>query len=208
MAPARNVRYFALASVLLPLLIAGCAAVADPPPRRTFLVQLDAAGSGGPASRRPARAVVVAPVVVAAPFSERGLVVRQSELGFETDPYAEFAASPASMWTEAIRGWLAARRLFERVLPSASSADAALTLEPDVLETVVDRRPGQAPSSRVTIRFLLVRNSAPYEVVLDRTFSHTEPVGGAGAESEVAALSRAANDVMRDLEGALAQLPD
>ena len=112
------------------------------------------------------------------------------------------------MWTDAIRTWLDTRRLFERVLPYNSNADASLTLETNVLEAVVDRRPQQPATSRVTIRFLLVQNGEPYRVLLDRTFTHAEPVNGRGAESEVVALSRAANDVLRDFEGALAPIPD
>ena len=190
------------------LLLAACGAVADPPQRHTFLIQLDAAPTGARAQRKPAESVYVAPVLVAAPFSGRNLVIRQSELGFETDPYAEFAASPVSMWTDAVRSWLDSRRLFERVLPVGSSADASLTLETNLLEAVVDRRAGPPPTSRVMIRFLLIRNRAPYQILLDRTFTRAEVVQGSGAEREVAALSLAANDALHDLEDALAQMPN
>jgi uncharacterized lipoprotein YmbA len=191
--------------VLIPL--AGCGTVSDPLPRRTFLIQLDPAAGGAHPEHKPAPPVYVAPVVVAAPFSGRRLVVRQSDLIFEQDPYAEFAAGPVSMWTDAIRSWLDARRLFERVLPFSTSADAPLTLETNVLQTVIDRRPGQTANSRVTIRFLLVRNAAPYQVLLDQTFTRAEPVKGPGAESEVAALSHAADDVLSDFESALLRMP-
>ena len=192
-----------LAAVLL--LVAGCGTVSDPAPHRTFLVQLDPVAVGGaPDSRKPAAPVYVAPVVVAAPFSGRSLVVRQSEVGFEEDPYAEFAANPASMWTDAVVGWLEARQLFERVLPFGTGTDAPLTLETNVLEAVIDRRPGQPATSRITIRFVLVRNETPGQVLLDKTFTHAEPVKGGGAEGEVAALSLAANHVLLDFEDALA----
>lgn len=191
-----------LAAVLL--LIAGCGTVSDPAPHRSFLVQLDPAAVDAAGSRKPAAPVYVAPVIVAAPFSGRSLVVRQSEVGFEEDPYAEFAANPASMWTDAVVGWLEARQLFERVLPFGTGADAPLTLETNVLEAVIDRRPGQPATSRITIRFVLVRNETPGQVLLDKTFTHAEPVKGSGAEGEVAALSLAANHVLRDFEDALA----
>jgi ABC-type uncharacterized transport system auxiliary subunit len=210
-AAARSTGVGALAlPLLLPwlLFVAACGAVADPPRRYTFLIQLDAAPTLAGAQRKPAESVYVAPVLVAAPFSGRNLVIRQSELGFETDPYAEFAASPVSMWTDAVRSWLDSRRLFERVLPVGSSADASLTLETNLLEAVVDRRAGPPPTSRVMIRFLLIRNRAPYQVLLDRTFTRAEVVQGSGAEREVAALSLAANDALHDLEDALAQMPN
>jgi ABC-type uncharacterized transport system auxiliary subunit len=111
------------------------------------------------------------------------------------------------MWTDALRRWLDARRVFERVLPYGSSADADLTLETNLLEAVVDRRPGQPPSSRVMVRFLLIQNRAPYQVLLDRTFTRAEPVKGAGAEHEVAALSVAFEGALRDLEDAIAHTP-
>jgi ABC-type uncharacterized transport system auxiliary subunit len=187
-------------------LVAGCGAVADPPQRHTFLIQLDAAPTLAGAQLKPAESVYVAPVLIAAPFSGRNLVVRQSELGFATDPYAEFAASPVSMWTDAVRSWLDARHLFERVLPVGSSADAGLTLETNLLEAVVDRRAGQLPTSRVVIRFMLVRNRAPYQVLLDRTFTGAEAVQGASAEQEVAALSLAAEHVLRGFQDALSQM--
>jgi ABC-type uncharacterized transport system auxiliary subunit len=190
---------------LLPL--AGCGTLSDPPPLQTFLIQFDAAPDAAPPQRKSAEAVYVAPVSVTAPFSERSLVVRQSELAFQSDPYAEFAANPVSMWTDAVRTWLRERGLFERVLSLGSSADAGLTLETSLTEAVVDRRPGQAPASRVEMRFLLVRNRAPFDVLLDRTFARDEPVKGAGAEGEVAAMSRAAQHVLRDFEDALAAMP-
>lgn len=186
---------------------AGCGTLSDPPPLRTFLVQFDAADSKAPA-RKPAGPVYVAPISVEAPFSGRNLVVRESELAFQADPYAEFAANPVSMWTDVVRTWLAERRLFERVLPLGSSAEATLTLETTLLEAVVDRRGGHPPASRVTMRFLLMRNLAPYDVLLDRTFTRTEAVNGPGAESEVAAMSLAAQDVLRDFEDALVRIPE
>jgi uncharacterized lipoprotein YmbA len=189
-------------------LIGACGSVADPPQRRTFLVQLDPAAGGVRPPHQPAAAVYVAPVVVDAPFSERGLVIRQSQLGFAADPYAEFAANPVSMWTDAVRNWLDARHLFASVLAYDSRADATLTLETNLLEAVVDRRPGQPPVSRVTVRFLLVRSGEPYTVLLDRTFSRAEAVSGAGAEGEVAALSLAFEDALRDLEEAVTRMPN
>lgn len=198
----------ALLPALLPVLIAGCGAVSDPAPHRTFLVQLDPASASATPLHKPAAPVYVEPVVVAAPFSGRNLVVRQSEVGFEQDPYAEFAANPISMWTDAVVGWLEARQLFERVLPFGTNADAALTLQTNVLEAVIDRRPGQSATSRVTIRFLLIHSDTPYQVLLDRTFTHAEPVKGSGADGEVAALSVAANHVLLDFEEALARIPN
>lgn len=187
-------------------LAAGCGSAGDPPLRQTFLVRLAPAAPGEAAQRPFGAAVYMAPVRVAAPFSGRGLVVRQSDVGFEVDPYAEYIASPASMWTDAVRSWLDAHRLFDRVLPFDSAADASLTLEANVLEAFVDRRPGQPPSSRVVIRFLLIENRAPNRVLLDRTFDRAEPVKGTGAEREVAALSLATADVLRDFEDALSQV--
>src|SRR5207253_2697419 len=98
--------------------------------------------------------------------------------------------------------------LVQLVRPSSSRAEAASTLETSVLEAVIDRRPGQAATSRVTIRFLLIQSDLPYQVLLDRTFTHAEPVQGGGAEGEVAALSRAASGVLRDFEDALAKTPN
>jgi len=189
-------------------LTAGCVSVADPPHRQSFLVQFDGAASGARVAPRRTEAVYVAPVLVAAPYSGRNLVVRQSDLGFAADPYAEFAANPVSMWTDAVRSWLDARQLFERVLPLGSNADAGLTLETNLLEAVVDRRPGQPPASRVIIRFLLIQNQAPHRVLLDRTFERSAPVKGAGAEHEVAALSLAFEDSLRGLQDAVARMPE
>jgi uncharacterized lipoprotein YmbA len=196
------------APAVLLALIAGCGSVADPPQRRTFLVQLDPAAGGARPQHQPAAAVYVAPVVVDAPYSGRGLVIRQSQLGFAADPYAEFAANPVSMWTDAVRNWLDARHVFESVLAYDSRADARLTLETNLLEADVDRRPGQPAASRVTVRFLLVRSEQPYTVLLDRTFSRAEAVSGTGAEGEVAALSLAFEGALRDLEEAITRMPN
>ena len=189
------------------VLVAGCSALVDPPKSQTFLIQLDSAVDPNRAPNKPLAPVYIAPVEVSAPFSERNLVVRQSELGYVADPYAEFAANPVSMWTGVIRSWLSERQLFERVLLIDSSAEADLTLETDLMEAVVDRRTGQPPTSRLTMHFLLHQNGPPYQVLLDRTFTHSEPLKGTGAESEVAALSRAASVVLGDFEDALARIP-
>ncbi|HUD26064.1 MAG TPA: ABC-type transport auxiliary lipoprotein family protein [Burkholderiaceae bacterium] len=200
--------WFRLVPAALLALTAGCGSVADPPPRQAFLVQLDPGAGGARPQRKAAAAVYVAAVVVAAPFSGRSLVVRQSQLGFAADPYAEFAANPVSMWTDAMRNWLDARQLFERVLSYDSRADATLTLETNLLEAVIDRRPGQPAASRITVRFLLIGNAQPYQVLLDRTFTRTEAVNGAGPEREVAALSLAFEDALRDLEEAVTRMPN
>jgi ABC-type uncharacterized transport system auxiliary subunit len=192
-------------SVLL-LLATGCGAVADPPLRQTFLIHLDSTAQHDRPAHKPLGAVYFAPVAVSAPFSERNLVVRRSEVGYAADPYAEFAASPVSMWTDVLRSWLERQQLFERVLPVDSSAEADLTLETTLLEAVADRRDGRPPSSRLVVRFLLVQNYAPFQVLLDRTFTREEPVKGSGAEGEVAALSLATQDVLREFEAALSQV--
>lgn len=193
-------------AVLL-VLVTGCGAVADPLPRQSFLVLLDSAVEVDQPRHKPLPSVYIAEVTVSAPFSERNLVIRQSEVGYTLDPYAEFAANPVAMWTDTLRSWLNRRQLFERVLPMDSSAEADLTLETSLLEAVADRRAGQRASSRLVMRFLLIQNRAPYQVLLDRTFTQAEPVQSAGAEGEVAALSRAADHVLRDFEAALEQLP-
>ena len=200
-----SLRWLLVPSVLL-LLAAGCSAVADPPQRQTFLIHLDSTAEHDRPAHKALGAVYFAPVTVSAPFSERNLVVRRSEVGYAADPYAEFAASPVSMWTDVLRSWLERQQLFERVLPVDSSAEADLTLETSLLEAVADRRDGRPPSSRVMVRFLLVQNHAPFQVLLDRTFTHEEAVKGSGAEGEVAALSLAAQDVLREFEAAVSQV--
>jgi hypothetical protein len=45
-------------------------------------------------------------------------------------------------------------------------------------------------------------------VLLDRTFTRAEAVTGAGAEREVAALSLAFEDALRDLEEAVTRMPN
>ena len=187
-------------------LVAGCGAVSDPAPRQSFLINLDSSMEQDRVAHKPLGAVYFSPVTVAAPFSERNLVVRRSEVGYAPDPYAEFAANPVSMWTDVLRSWLERQQVFERVLPIDSSAEADLTLETNLLEAVADRREGRPPSSRLVVRFLLVQNHAPYQVLMDRTFSREEAVKGSGAESEVAALSLATRDVLRDFEAALSQV--
>jgi ABC-type uncharacterized transport system auxiliary subunit len=188
------------------LLAAGCSAVADPPQPQTFLIRLDPGAEPDRPARKPLAAVSIAPVTVSAPFSERNLVVRRSEVGYAVDPYSEFAASPVSMWTDVLRSWLDRRHLFDRVLSIDSSADADLTLETSLLEAVVDRRGGLPPSSHLTMRFLLIQNHTPYQVLLDRTFSREEAVKGSGVEGEVAALSLAAQHVLGEFETAVLQV--
>src|SRR5258706_12863768 len=93
-----------VAGALALALIAACGTLSDPPLQHSFLVQLDPTAAAVSPDRKPAPPVYVAPVLVAAPFSGRSLVVRQSEEGFEADPQAEFRAHPVSLGNGGVRG--------------------------------------------------------------------------------------------------------
>ena len=186
------------------LFIAACSQPA--PLKSTFILRpARPAASGAPARAATLR---VDAVTVAAPFRDRALVYRESELKYETDFYNEFLIAPSPMLAEAIAGWLSAAGLYRAVLPPSSTLDADLSLDAFVTELYGDLRDAGKPAAVVAIKFfLLATGGAPGSFLWTGELQARRDVPSPSAEAMVGGLDAALGEVLEQLAAALRALP-
>lgn len=198
------------ALVLLPLAAAlpACSLTRPSPVKRTFLLEPELPGPG---SRTQGGMLRIGAITVAAPYRDRGFVIRTGELKVESDFYHEFFASPASMVGEAAARALSAARVFDRVVRAGAGIEGAdFVLEGFISSLYADARTANA-EAEVAINWYVSRAAYPGGVVWAREYRERAPVVGTGADPDAiaaamnTALGRVLAGLARDL--AAAELP-
>jgi ABC-type uncharacterized transport system auxiliary subunit len=193
------------AAALLALALAACNPLTRPAPvRQTYL--LEPALPAAVARSRP-ETLRVTRVDVAAPFRGREFVYRVDALRYETDFYDQFLVAPGAMFTEQTARAIDAARVFARVLPQASGADADASLQGFVSAMFADARDGQPVAAQLSITYYLSRDASGTTPVWSRDYHRRVELGERTPGAYAAALNRAFADILAELVRDLAALP-
>jgi len=195
-------------AMLVPLAAApfvpGCSFSRPQPVKRRFLLEppLPAAGA-----RTQPFALRIGPMGVAAPYRDRAMVFRTTDLKYEADFYHEFFVSPSAMIAEATGRALVAARAFARVIPPGVAGDEGdFMLEGFVDALYADGRIAGKAEAEVSIGFFATRVAFPGGVVWSGSYRERTPIAGTQADAVAdamnASLGRILAALARDLAGA------
>lgn len=205
--PARRRALAMLAPLVLAPLAGGCSLTRPQPVKRRFLLEPPLTPAG---TRTQPFAVRIGSVGVAAPYRDRAMVFRVTDLKFESDFYHEFFAQPGAMIAEATARALVASRAFARVIPPGVAGDEGdFVLDGFVDALYADGRIAGKAEAEVSVGYFLTRMAFPGGVVWSGSYRERTPVAGtmaeAVADAMTASLGRILAALARDL--ATAELP-
>ena len=205
--PQRRRALAMLAPLALAPFVPGCSFTRPPPAKHRFLLEPPMPAAG---ARTQPYALRIGPIGVAAPYRDRAIVFRTTDLKYESDFYNEFFVAPAAMIAEATGRALVASRAFARVIPPGVAGDEGdFTLEGFVDALYADGRAEGKAEAEVSIGFFLTRTAFPGGVAWSGSYRERTPIAGtqpdAVADAMNASLGRVLAALARDL--ASAELP-
>jgi cholesterol transport system auxiliary component len=200
----RPERRRALAMLALAPLVPGCSFTRPQPVKRRFLLEPPMPAVG---ARTQPYALRIGPVGVAAPYRDRAMVFRVTDLKYESDFYHEFFVTPAAMIAEATGRALVASRAFARVIPAGVAGDEGdFVLEGFVDALYADGRVAGKAEAEVSIGYFLTRAAFPGGVAWSGSYRERAPIAGTDPEAVASAMSAALGRILaalaRDLTGA------
>jgi cholesterol transport system auxiliary component len=190
-------------AALLCVVLASCSLTRSPPVKETYL--LEPAMPAAVARTQPL-SVRVAGVNVAAPFRGRQFIYRVNALRYETDYYSEFLVAPGAMLTEQTVRALEAARVFSRVVPPGSGADADVELEGFASALHADAKEVGTPSSaELAITYYATSHAAGATTPgWSKEYRRQVPLAQQTPAGYAAALNGAFGDILAELTRDLA----
>lgn len=148
----------------------------------------------------------VASLRISPRYETRSFIYRISDVGYESDFYHQFVASPAGMITEAVRLGLERANIFKNVVTPASIQPPTYVLEGTIHTLYGDFRNPGAGQAAVEIEFILRKQIAPDPgIVLQKRYSRTVPLSTRSPEALIRCWDQAVSDIVtelaRDLKG-------
>jgi cholesterol transport system auxiliary component len=187
--PQRRRALAMLAPLALAALVPGCSFTRPQPAKRRFLLDPVLPPA---APRTQPYTVRVGTIGVAAPYRDRAMVFRVTDLKFESDFYHEFFAAPSAMVAEATGRALEASRAFARVIPPGVAGDEGdFIVEGFVDALYADGRNAGKLEAEVAIGYFLTRAAFPGGVVWSRRYVERAPIASSQAESVAEAMNTA-----------------
>jgi ABC-type uncharacterized transport system auxiliary subunit len=193
------------ALALAALVLTGCSITRESPVKATYL--LEPAMPPAVAKAQPV-SVRVAGVNVAAPFRGRSFVYRTGDLKYDTDYYVEFLVAPAAMFGEQTARALTAARVFTRVVPPGSGADADYTLEGFVSSLYAEANGGAPTAAELVVTYYLTNVSGGATVpAWSKEYRRHVELSARTSAAYATALNQACGDILAELTRDLAALP-
>ncbi len=186
----------------LPALLVGCASALTRPyvARQDWALTVPPPPSGP--KRRSGKVLLVRTVEAVPSLQDRGLKTLAPDGLMDTDFYNRWVVPPAEGVGAALRQYLAASGLFQAVLAPGSLANAALTLEAELMQLWVEPAAGRAVAELSIV--LLATATASTHVLMQATERGTSPLPAlADSAQQVDAQLAALAQVFRETTAAL-----
>ncbi|MGH7104610.1 MAG: ABC-type transport auxiliary lipoprotein family protein [Acetobacteraceae bacterium] len=186
----------------LPALLVGCASALTRPyvARQDWALTVPPPPSGP--KRRSGKVLLVRTVEAVPSLQDRGLKTLAPDGLMDTDFYNRWVVPPAEGVGAALRQYLAASGLFQAVLAPGSLANAALTLEAELMQLWVEPAAGRAVAELSIV--LLATATASTHVLMQATERGTSPLPArADPAQQVDAQLAALAQVFRETTAAL-----
>jgi len=181
------------------LLAAGCASKL---PRAPESLSIDAPARVPSPARD--RVIAVRTVDVTPLYAGSFLVYRVGEHALERDRYASLAASPGSMLTAAIRGYVAGADFVRDVVAPGEGLVADAVVQPSAVELFGDFGNSEQPTAALTLQFRVLLPASPARAMLLKTYSRRVPLSQRTAKAVVVAWNKGLAEIMaeflKDLE--------
>jgi len=200
--PERRRALALLAPLALAALLPACSFTRPAPVKRRFVLEPPLPTAG---ARTQPHTLRIGTFGVAAPYRDRALVYRVTDLKFESDFYHEFFAAPSAMIAEATARALVASRSFTRVIPPGVAGDEGdFLLEGFVDALYADGRVAGKAEAEVAVGFFVTRLAFPGGVVWSRRYVERAAIAGTQSEAVADAMNVALGRILVAVAGELA----
>lgn len=194
----------AFVAVVVATTLAACSITRPAPVKEMYLLEPPAATVVPATSPRTAR---IGTVTVAAPYRDRGFVVREADLRFDNDFYHQYVVAPSAMIAEAMARSFAQARVFAKVIPPGAPPEADLTIDAFVGALYADNRDAKAPAAELAITFYVSRSGGSGAPIWSRSYSRRSAMTAPSAATYVAAQSAALGDILAEAARDMAAEP-